>query len=128
MREHLLPHFDKSVSAFLDDMTQRGLLDETLVTWWGDFGRTPKINGQGGRNHWGFCQSAGLAGGGIKGGLVYGSSTKDGGYPDTCPVTPDDLTATMFHCLGIDHAQHMHDLQGKPVRLSYGEPVSGILM
>lgn len=127
MREHLLPHFDKAVSAFLDDMTQRGLLDETLVTWWGDFGRTPKINGQGGRDHWGFCQSVGLAGGGIKGGLVYGSSTKDGGYPETCPVTPDDLAATMFHCLGIDHTQHMHDLQGKPVRPSYGEPVFGVL-
>jgi hypothetical protein len=127
MRQHLLPQFDQAVSAFLDDMTDRGLLDETLVTWWGEFGRTPKINPGGGRDHWGFCQSVGMTGGGIKRGLVYGSSTKDGGYPDTCPVTPDDLTATMFHCLGIDHSQHMHDQQGRPVRLSFGEPVSAVL-
>src|SRR5262249_50272224 len=60
MREHLLPAFDKAVSAFLDELTERGLLDETLVTWWGEFGRTPKINGAGGRDHWGFCQSVGL--------------------------------------------------------------------
>jgi hypothetical protein len=127
MREHLLPPFDRAVSAFLDDMIERGLLDETLVTWWGEFGRTPKINGQGGRDHWGFCQSVGLAGGGVKRGMVYGSSTKDGGYPDTFPVNPDDLTATIFRCLGIDHTQEMPDLQGRPVRLSYGEPVSAVL-
>ena len=127
MRDHLLPPFDRAASAFLDDMTDRGLLDETLVTWWGEFGRTPKINGQAGRDHWGFCQSIGLAGGGVKRGMVYGSSTRDGGYPDTCPVTPDDLTATIFRCLGIDHTQDMYDLGGRPVRLSYGEPVAQVL-
>ena len=127
MREHLLPPFDRAVSAFLDDMIERGMLDETLVTWWGEFGRTPKINAQGGRDHWGFCQSVGLAGGGVKRGMVYGSSTNDGGYPDTFPVSPDDLTATIFRCLGIDHTQEMLDLQGRPVRLSYGEPVSAVL-
>lgn len=127
MGKHLLPPFDRGVSAFLDDMCDRGLLDETLVTWWGEFGRTPKINRQVGRDHWGFCQSIGMAGGGVKRGLVYGSSTKDGGYPDTCPVTPDDLAATMFHCLGIDHTQHMHDQGGRPIALSVGDPVRDIL-
>ena len=128
MREHLLPHFDKALAAFLDDMTDRGLLEETLVTWWGEFGRTPKINAKGGRDHWGFCQSVGLAGGGIKRGLVFSSSTRDGGYPDTCPVSPDDLTATMFHCLGIDHTRPMYDLEGRPVPFSFGDPVDAVLV
>lgn len=127
MREHLLPAFDQAVSAFLDDLTDRGMLDQTLVTWWGEFGRTPQINRAGGRDHWGFCQSVGLTGGGVKQGTVYGTSTRDGGHAETCPVSPDDLAATVYHCLGIDHTRHMHDLQGRPIRLSFGEPVHDIL-
>jgi uncharacterized protein (DUF1501 family) len=127
MREHLLPPFDRAMSAFLDDLDERGLLDETLVTWWGEFGRTPKINRVGGRDHWGFCQSVGLAGAGIRRGLAYGTSTPDGGYADTLPVRPDDLSATIFQQLGIDHKTHMHDIQGRPVPLSYGEPVGDLL-
>jgi hypothetical protein len=125
--KHLLPAFDRAVSAFLDDLTERGLLEETLVTWYGEFGRTPKINSQGGRDHWGFCQSIGLAGGGVQPGLAYGSSTRDGGYADTLPVSPDDLSATIFHCLGIDYRQHMYDQGGRPIQLSFGEPVRDIL-
>jgi len=127
MGKHLLPPFDRALSAFLDDLETRGLLDDTLVTWWGEFGRTPKINRNGGRDHWGFCQSVGLAGAGVKQGLVYGSSTKDGGYPETCPVSPDDLSATVFQRLGVDWKQHMYDLQNRPVPLSYGEPVTDVL-
>jgi hypothetical protein len=127
MGQHLLPAFDRGLSAFLDDMTDRGLLDETLVTWYGEFGRTPKINRNVGRDHWGFCQSIGLAGAGTQPGLVYGSSTRDGGYPETNPVRPDDLSATIFEQLGIDHKQHMYDLQNRPIPLSYGEPVRAIL-
>jgi len=127
MREHLLPHFDRALSAVLDDLGSRGLLDETLVTWWGEFGRTPRINRQGGRDHWGFCQSIGLAGAGIVPGIVYGTSTKDGGYAETQPVRPDDLSATVLHLLGIDHKQHFHDLQNRPIPLSYGEPVRDLL-
>ena len=127
MRTYLLPHFDAGLAALLDDLDDRGLFDQTLVTWWGEFGRTPKINGNGGRDHWGFCQSVGLAGGGIRRGLVYGSSTPDGGYPETDPVRPDDLAATMFHLLGIEHTQHMYDLASRPIPLSYGEPVSELL-
>jgi len=128
MAKHLLPAFDRGVAAFLDDLSGRGMLDETLVTWYGEFGRTPQINRQGGRDHWGFCQSIGMAGGGVKPGLVYGTSTKDGGYADTLPVSPDDLSATIFHCLGVDHRQHMHDLGGRPIQLSFGEPVRDILI
>jgi hypothetical protein len=127
MKDHLLPYFDRALSAFLDDLRERGLLDTTLVTWFGEFGRTPVINRQGGRDHWGFCQSIGLAGGGAAAGVCYGASTKDGGYPSRDAVTPDDLAATILHCLGIEHRQEMHDLQGRPVRLSYGEVVPGLL-
>lgn len=128
MRDHLLPAFDRGLSALLDDLRSRGLLDSTLVTWYGEFGRTPKINRNVGRDHWGFCQSIGLAGGGVQSGLVHGSSNKDGGYPETSPVRPDDLAATIFHCLGIDHMQHMHDLQQRPLPLSYGRVVQELLM
>ena len=127
MAKHLLPVFDRSLSALLDDLSSHGLLDETLVTWYGEFGRTPKINSIGGRDHWGFCQSIGLAGGGVQQGLVYGTSNKDGGYPETNHVRPDDLSATVFHQLGIDHKQHMYDIQNRPLPLSYGEVVSGVL-
>jgi hypothetical protein len=126
MKDHLLPAFDQGLSAFLDDLAERGLLDETLVTWYGEFGRTPQINGGGGRDHWGFCQSIGLAGGGTPGGLVHGSSTRDGGYPATDAVSPDDLAATIYHLLGIDHHTLMHDLSGRPVPLSYGEVVRAL--
>ncbi len=127
MKDHLLPPFDQAMSAFLDDMGQRGLLDETLVTWYGEFGRTPVINRAGGRDHWGFCQSIGLTGAGVVPGVVYGASTKDGGYPERDAVSPDDLAATIFHCLGIDHKTHMHDLQNRPMPLSYGEAVKAIV-
>lgn len=127
MKDHLLPPFDQAMSAFLDDMSQRGLLDETLVTWYGEFGRTPVINRSGGRDHWGFCQSVGITGAGIVPGVIHGASTKDGGYPDRDAVSPDDLTATMLHCLGVDHTIHMHDLQNRPMPLSYGNIVDELL-
>src|SRR6476659_9596077 len=103
------------------------MLDETLVTWYGEFGRTPKINRGGGRDHWGFCQSIGMAGGGVRGGTLFGSSTADGGYPASDAVSPDDVAATMFHCLGIDPHTLMYDLQRRPIPLSYGEVIRPIL-
>lgn len=127
MKDSILPPFDRGLSALLDELSERGLLDDTLVTWWGEFGRTPKINRNGGRDHWGFCQSVGLAGGGVRGGTVMGSSTEDGGYPASEPVTPDDLAATMFHLLGINHQQDMLDLEQRPIKLSAGEVVRRIL-
>jgi hypothetical protein len=127
MKDHILPPFDQAVSALLDDLHQRGMLDSTLVTWYGEFGRTPKINGAGGRDHWGFCQSIGMAGGGVRGGTLFGSSTPDGGYPATDAVSPDDISGTMFHCLGIDARTDMYDLTRRPIPLSYGEPIRAIL-
>jgi hypothetical protein len=88
LRDHLLPAFDRAMSALLDDLHARGLLDSTLVMWMGEFGRTPKINRVGGRDHWGFCQSVLLAGGGVKGGQVYGASDSQAGYAADKPVSP----------------------------------------
>jgi hypothetical protein len=127
MKDHILPPFDQALSALLDDLEDRGMLDETLVTWYGEFGRTPKINRNGGRDHWGFCQSIGMTGAGVRGGAVLGSSTADGGYPSSEPVTPDDLSATNFHLLGIRHDAHMYDLEQRPIPLSYGSVVRPIL-
>ena len=127
MKDTILPPFDRGLSALLDDLHERGLLNDTLVTWYGEFGRTPKINRGGGRDHWGFCQSIGLAGGPVRGGLVHGTSTADGGYPNSDPVSPDDLTATIFHSLGIDPHTDMIDHEGRPIPLSQGEVVKAIL-
>ena len=127
LKEHLLPAFDRAFSALLDDLADRGLLDETLVVVHGEFGRTPKINRDAGRDHWGFCQSAILAGGGVRGGLVYGSSDRSGGYPASLPVSPDDISATILDSLGIDFHAEMVDPQGRPHRLSDGEVIRGIL-
>jgi len=127
LKEHILPPFDRALSALLDDLRERGLTESTLVTWYGEFGRTPKINSGGGRDHWGFCQSIGMAGAGIRPGALLGSSTADGGYPNSDAVSPDDVAATVFHSLGIDHRQHMYDQQGRPIPLSGGEPIHAIL-
>jgi hypothetical protein len=127
MKDHLLPPFDRAMTALLEDLGERGLLDETLVTWWGEFGRTPKINREGGRDHWGFCQSALLAGAGVRGGLVHGSSDGSAAYAAENPVSPDDLAATIFDCLGISLEQEMRDSQGRPYPLCSGKLVQALL-
>jgi hypothetical protein len=127
LKEHLLPPFDRALSALLDDLHDRGLLDETLVTWHGEFGRTPKINKNAGRDHWGFCQSVLMAGAGVRGGQVYGSSDSSAAYAAELPVSPDDLAATVFDRLGIDPNQELRDAQGRPVSLCTGKPVRGLL-
>jgi hypothetical protein len=119
----LCPMFDVGYTALLEDLDQRGLLDETLVVAIGEFGRTPKINAKGGRDHWGSVFSFALAGAGISGGQVYGSSDKTGGYPESNRVQPGDLTATLFHLLGIPHQGHFLDAQNRPHRLTGGEPL-----
>jgi uncharacterized protein (DUF1501 family) len=96
------------------------------VTWWGEFGRTPKINKNVGRDHWGFCQSALLAGGGVKGGQVYGSSDGAAAYAAELPVSPDDLAATVFDRVGIPLDAEMQDAQGRPLSLCNGTPVRGL--
>jgi hypothetical protein len=126
MRDHLLPALDLALSALLEDLQQRGLLDDTLVMWMGEFGRTPRLNRNGGRDHWGFCQSVLLAGGGVHGGQVYGSSDAHAAYAAELPVSPDDLAATVFHTLGISPEQDLRDPQGRPLPLCTGRPVLGV--
>jgi hypothetical protein len=122
-RTHLLPGADQSVSALIEDLDARGLLDSTLVVVTGEFGRTPRINKEGGRDHWPECYSVVLAGGGVKGGLLYGASDKIGAYPDIDPVTPADLAATIFWRFGIDPATEIHDVTGRPYKLTEGQPI-----
>src|SRR5439155_17946554 len=119
----LLPPFDRAYSALLDDLSHRGLLEETLVVCMAEFGRSPKINSAGGRDHWGYVYSAALAGGGIRGGQVYGASDRLGGYPKEGSVQPQDLTATIFHCLGYDAHTEIHDTLNRPLAITRGEVI-----
>ena len=122
-KNYLLPQTDQSLSALIEDLDQRGLLDSTLVVAMGEFGRTPRINANAGRDHWPDCYSVLLAGGGVKGGSVYGSSDRLGAYPETNPVSPADLTATIFWRFGIDPMTEIHDTTGRPHRISDGRPI-----
>lgn len=127
MEDVLCPMYDVGYTALIEDLAQRGLLDETLVVAIGEFGRTPAINANGGRDHWGPVFSFTLAGAGIAGGQVYGSSDKDGAYPASNRVHPGDLSATMFHLLGIDHQGSFPDRLGRLHRLTEGEPLLTLL-
>jgi hypothetical protein len=119
--------FDVSFHALLGDLADRGLLAETLVVVVGEFGRTPRINRQGGRDHWGHVFSMALAGAGIRGGQVIGASDKNGAYPATDPIQGGDLTATIFHLLGIDPGGMFRDRAGRPHPITKGEPVAAAL-
>jgi hypothetical protein len=127
LKNTLLPPTDQGLSALLEDLHGRGLLEETLVVWMSEMGRTPRINRDGGRDHWSFCYSILLAGGGIRGGQVYGSSDRSAAYPSTNPVSPADVAATIYHCLGIDPAVHVTDQQGRPFVVSTGKPIQAVL-
>jgi uncharacterized protein (DUF1501 family) len=129
MREDLIPPFDQAFAALMTDLEQSGQLDETLVVVAGEFGRTPKINlDNAGRDHWPGAFSVLLAGAGIRGGQVYGSTDKIGAYPATLPVSPADLTATIYHCLGVDPHLEIHDQENRPMQLSMGTPVNGLFV
>ena len=119
----LIPPADQGLSALIEDLETRGLLNGTLVAAMGEFGRTPKINGSGGRDHWPDCYTAVLAGGGVCGGAVYGASDRIGAYPARDPATPADVTATVFARFGIDPASEVRDPTGRPYRLTEGEPL-----
>jgi hypothetical protein len=103
------------------------MLDETLVVCMAEFGRTPKINGNAGRDHWGPVFSIAMAGGGIRGGMVYGASDRLGGQPKDGMVRPEDITATIFHCLGYAPETEMHEPQGRTLAISKGEPIRAVL-
>ena len=117
LKNQLLPPFDTSISCLLDDLTNRGLLERTLVVVMGEIGRTPRINGGAGRDHWEFCYTVMLAGGGIKGGFTYGASDRRGAYPSSNPVTASDVIATIYNRLGISADQEIRDRQDRPVLL-----------
>ncbi len=127
LKGQLLPPLDRALAALLDDLHQRGLARRVLLVVLGEFGRTPKINKQAGRDHWHHCYSVLLSGGGTRPGVVLGSSDRVGAYPARGPVvTPADLCATVYHCLGIDPRREMTDQAGRPLPLSRGEPVRGL--
>ena len=125
-KSHLLPLADQSLSALVEDLDARGLLDTTLVVAMGEFGRTPTINKNGGRDHWPDCYTVLLAGGGVHGGAVFGASDRTGAYPARDPVTPADLAATIFWRFGIDPSSEIHDLNGRPWRVADGQPLRSL--
>jgi hypothetical protein len=123
LKDDLLPPADQAFSALIEDLAAQGLLDSTLVVALAEFGRTPRINKTGGRDHWPDCYSIVLAGGGVKGGSIYGASDKLGAYPASDPITPGDLAATLYWAFGLDPAAVIHDRTGRPYRLAEGEPI-----
>jgi hypothetical protein len=127
LESELLPMVDLGLSALLTDLAERGRLDETLVVVMGEFGRTPKINAAAGRDHWGSCQSVVLAGGGIRGGQVYGASDKIGALPASHPVDPVDVHATMYHCMGLDPHLAMTDNLGRTFELCTGSVIKPLV-
>lgn len=126
-RDFLLPIMDQSFSALIEDLEERGLLDETLVAWIGEFGHTPKVNARAGRDHWGSVFSCALAGAGIQGGIVHGASDKHAAYPISGRVAPRDIAATIFHSLGYSPETLMHDQSGRPMPISRGHVIDAIL-
>ncbi|MDB6120319.1 MAG: hypothetical protein JWO08_4100 [Verrucomicrobiaceae bacterium] len=132
LKNFLLPPMDRAVSALLDDLEASGELGETLVVMGSEFGRTPKISTLkgatgAGRDHWGACQSIFLAGGGIRGGTVIGSSDKHGGYPDSDAQKPENLAATIFEALGLPREITWEDLSSRPHFLYEAEPIKGLV-
>jgi hypothetical protein len=134
LKTRLMPPADQAFSALLDDLSDRGLLDETLVIWTGEFGRTPKVGqrssdagaGKDGRDHWPGCFTTVLAGGGVRGGIVYGKSDKQAAYPASDPVAPEDLVATAYHLLGVPEGQVLPDLQGRPQFVRPGTAIKSL--
>jgi Protein of unknown function (DUF1501) len=128
LKTKLVPPMEQAFAALLDDLADRGLLESTLVVWLGDFGRTPLINKDAGRDHWPQCYSVVLAGGGIRGGQVVGESDGTGAFPKSFPVTPADVHATVFTALGYDPGGiHYLSPEGRPFPLSEGEPIRALL-
>ncbi|MEK6263112.1 MAG: DUF1501 domain-containing protein, partial [Planctomycetota bacterium] len=130
MKQHLLPRFDICFSALLEDLDRRGLLDSTLVVCMGEFGRAPRValepNFKGstpGRKHWPAVYSIVMAGAGVKRGHIVGASDRIAAYPETTPLTPGDIAATMFSSLGLDPSSHFTDAGGRPFPLATGKPI-----
>jgi hypothetical protein len=127
VEKYHLPITNQTLPTFLEDLESHGLLDTTLVLWMGEFGRTPKINENASRDHWPQCYTVLLAGAGVKKGFVYGESDKTGSYPAKDPVRPDDLAATLFYLLGIDPHTEVRGVGNRPVLISEGQVIEGML-
>ena len=127
MKDKLLPPFDQGMSAFISDLDDRGLLDSTMVIALGEFGRTPRINKDAGRDHWPDVYSILIAGGGVKRGAIDGASDQHAAFPGTDPIGPWDLSATMYHLLGIPSETHVYDRSGRPYSLTPGHVVTDLL-
>lgn len=117
LRNDLLPPFDAGLSTLLTDLTDRGMLERTMVVVMGEIGRTPRINGNAGRDHWEFCYTVLMAGGGVRGGLVHGASDRRGAYPNLNPVSASDIVATIYHGLGMSTDLDIRDRQNRPMIL-----------
>jgi hypothetical protein len=127
LKRDLIPTADQALSALLDDLTASGRLDETLIVWVGEFGRRPQITrANAGREHWPFCYSGLLAGGGIQGGSIYGTSDRIAAHPEIDPVRPQDFSATIFHALGIAPDTFLHNGLGRPIRVCEGNPLHAL--
>ncbi len=127
LQTELLPFVDQGISALIDDLTDRGRFDETLIACYGEFGRTPKINANAGRDHWGDCSTTLLAGGGIRPGVVHGESDRIAAYPKADAVNPVDVQATIYRCLGIAAEDVIYDPLRRPSAVTLGEPIRAVL-
>jgi hypothetical protein len=128
LKDNHLPHLDQTFSALMEDLDQRGLLDETLVVMMGEMGRTPKINANGGRDHWTFCYTVLMAGAGIRGGSIYGASDGHAAFVKDKPAHVRDICATIYHCLGIDPDLPVYDQGHRPIAIAHGgRPLTEIL-
>ncbi len=126
LKDTLIPQADKALSALLTDLTERGLLDDTIIAWVGEFGRKPNINKSAGREHHPFCYSGLLMGGGVRGGQIYGASDSTGAYPSDSPVNPRDFSATLMFALGIGPEEALPDRTGRPHALYGGLPIQAV--
>ena len=127
LKNRLMPSVDRPIAALFEDLAASGLLDETLVIWNSEFGRTPNVNANAGRDHWGPCNSVVMAGGGVPGGQVFGATDEKAAYPISDKVTQDDIAATIYHLLGIDGETLIRDRQERPFALTIGQPIAKLL-
>ena len=127
LKDRLMPSVDRPIAALLEDLENTGLLEETLVVWNSEFGRTPKINTNAGRDHWGRCNSVVMAGGGVPGGQVFGASDRQAAYPTEDKVTQAEIAATIYHLLGLEAETRVHDKLNRPWPIALGEPIDKLL-
>jgi hypothetical protein len=127
LKDRLMPSVDRPIAALLEDLENTGLLEETLVVWNSEFGRTPKINTNAGRDHWGRCNSVVMAGGGVPGGQVFGASDRQAAYPTEDKVTQAEIAATIYHLLGLEAETRVHDRLNRPWPIALGEPIEKLL-